>query len=191
MADPARRQATYDDLRAVPRHLVAEIIGGTLRTHPRPAPRHAHASSRLGARLNRYFDEGDGGPGGWWILDEPELHFTSGDIVVPDIAGWRVERMPELPVTAYFDVVPDWVCEVLSPSTAAEDRADKMPVYADAGVRFAWLIDPLLRTLEAFELESGRWFLRATYRDDALVRAAPFESMELTLDALWSAPRRT
>ncbi len=191
MADPARRQATYDDLRAVPRHLVAEIIGGTLRTHPRPAPRHAHASSRLGARLNRYFDEGDGGPGGWWILDEPELHFTSGDIVVPDIAGWRVERMPELPATAYFDRVPDWVCEVLSPSTAAEDRADKMPVYADAGVRFAWLIDPLLRTLEAFELESGRWFLRATYRDDALVRAAPFESMELTLDALWSAPRRT
>ena len=100
MADPARRHATYDDLRAVPRHLVAEIIGGTLRTHPRPAPRHAHASSRLGARLSRYFDEGDGGPGGWWILDEPELHFTSGDIVVPDIAGWRVERMPELPATA-------------------------------------------------------------------------------------------
>lgn len=91
--------------------------------------------------------------------------------------------MPELPVTAYFDLVPDWVCEVLSPSTAAEDRADKMPVYAEAGVRFAWLIDPLLRTLEAFELEGARWFLRATYRDDALVRAAPFESMALALDA--------
>jgi Uma2 family endonuclease len=191
MALPARQRATYDDLRAVPSHLVAEIVGGALRTHPRPAPRHAHASSRLGAKLNRTFDEGDGGPGGWWILDEPELHFTSGDIVVPDIAGWRIERMPELPRTAHFDVVPDWVCEVLSPSTAAEDRADKMPAYAEAGVRFAWLIDPLLRTLEAFELEGERWFLRGTYRDAARVRAAPFDAVELALDALWSMPRRS
>lgn len=110
---------------------------------------------------------------------------------MPDIAGRRVERIPELPATAYFDTVPDWVSEVLSPSTAAEDRADKMPVYAEAGVQFAWLIDPLLRTLEALELERGRWFLRGTCRDDALVRAAPFESMELALDALWSAPRRS
>src|SRR3954465_14864089 len=113
MADAARRRATYDDLCAVPRHLVGEIIGGVLRTHPRPAPRHAHASSRLGARLSRFFDEGDGGPGGWWILDGAEIHFASGDIVVPDIAGWRVDRMPELPTTAYFEIVPDWICEVL------------------------------------------------------------------------------
>src|SRR5262249_18885421 len=131
MANRAHRPATYEDLCAVPRHLVAEIVRGTLRTHPRPAPRHAYTSSRLGARLNRLFDEGDGGPGGWWILDEPELHFPSGDIVVPDIAGWRVERMPALPETAYFEIVPDWICEVLSPSTAAEDRADKMPIYAE------------------------------------------------------------
>jgi Uma2 family endonuclease len=141
--------------------------------------------------LNRIFDEGDGGPGGWWILDELELHFMSGDIVVPDIAGWRIERMSELSRTAHFDVVPDWVCEVLSPSTAAEDRADKMPAYAEAGVRFAWLIDPMLRTLEAFELEGERWFLRGTYRDAARVRAAPFDAVELALDALWSMPRRS
>lgn len=190
MADPARRRATYEDLLAVPRHVVAEIIGGELRTHPRPAPRHAHASSRLGARLNRFFDEGDGGPGGWWILDEPELHLASGDIVVPDIAGWRVELMPELPSTAYFETVPDWICEVLSPSTAAEDRADKMPIYADAGVAYAWLIDPLLRTLEVMRLESSRWSVRGTFRGDALVRAEPFDSIELSLAGLWGAPRR-
>ncbi|MGZ3455258.1 MAG: Uma2 family endonuclease, partial [Polyangiales bacterium] len=133
----------------------------------------------------------DGGPGGWWILFEPELHFLSGDIVVPDIAGWRLERMPELPTTAYFTLSPDWICEVLSPSTAAEDRADKMPIYADAGVSHAWLIDPLVRTLEVMRLEQGRWFVRAAFRGDSVVRAEPFESIELSLADLWSPPRRS
>ena len=109
---------------------------------------------------------------------------------MPDIAGWRIERIPGLPTTAYFELAPDWICEVLSPWTAAGDRADKMPVYAEAGVRHAWLIDPVLRTLEAFQLEGGRWFLRATYRGDAVVRAEPFESVELALATLWSAARR-
>lgn len=191
MADPARRRATYEELLAAPRHVVAEIIGGELRTHPRPAPAHARAATRLGSRIERFFDEGDGGPGGWWILFEPELHFASGDILVPDIAGWRVERMPELPTTAYFATPPDCVCEVLPPSTAAEDRADKMPAYADAGVPHVWLIDPLVRTLEVMRLEGGRWFVAATFRGDALVRAEPFDSVELSLADLWGPPRRT
>ncbi len=189
MADPARRRATYDDLVAAPRHVVAEIIGGELRTHPRPAPAHARAATRLGSRIERFFDQGDGGPGGWWILFEPELHLEGGDIVVPDIAGWTVARMLELPSTAYFETVPDWVCEVLSPSTAAEDRADKMPIYAEAGVSHLWLIDPILRTLEVMRLQAGRWSVSATFRGDAAVRAEPFESVELSLGDLWGRPR--
>ncbi|GAC1575348.1 MAG: hypothetical protein NVS3B20_25000 [Polyangiales bacterium] len=190
MGDLARKRATYEDLCAVPRPLVAEIIDGVLRTHPRPAPPHARAASKLGAKLDRAFDDGESGPGGWWILDEPELHFASGDIVVPDLAGWRVERMAELPKTAYFELVPDWVCEVISKSTEAEDRAGKMPIYGMAGVAHAWLIDPILKTLEAFRFEGKRWTLLATMRGNSLVRAEPFADVELDLASLWGAPRK-
>jgi Uma2 family endonuclease len=189
MADPARKRATYADLLAVPRHLVAEIIGGVLQTHPRPAPRHALASSVLGGRIGRAFHEGDGGPGGWWILDEPELHLLDGaEVVVPDLAGWRAERMSTLPETAYFTLPPDWLCEILSPSTEADDRTDKMPVYAAAGVGHAWLLDPIVRTLEIFRLESGRWVLVTTFKGDAVVRAEPFDAIELDMGALWRGP---
>lgn len=191
MAEPPKKRATYEDLRAAPAHLVAELIGGVLRTHSRPAPPHARAASKLGATLDRAFDEGDTGPGGFWILDEPELHFSSGDVLVPDLAGWRVERMPALPKTAYFELVPDWICEILSPSTEAEDRADKMPIYADAGVLHAWLIDPLVKTLEVFRLERGAWRLVGTTRGGARVRAEPFAELELELDSLWAPPRTT
>lgn len=185
MGDPAKRSATYDDLLAVPEHLVAEIIRGALITHPRPASLHARASSRLGAELDGPFDRGKGGPGGWIILDEPELHLH-GDVLVPDLAGWRRERMPELPDAAAFELAPDWVCEVLSPSTAAIDRAEKMPIYAREGVTNLWLVDPIARTLEACRLEQGRWLLLGTWRDDAKVRAEPFAEFELELDGLWA-----
>jgi Uma2 family endonuclease len=189
VADPARKLATYEELCAVPRQLVAEIIDGVLRTHPRPAPPHARAASKLGAKLDRVFDEGEGGPGGWSILDEPEIHFANGDILVPDLASWRVERMAQLPTTAYFEIAPDWVCEVLSPSTEAEDRADKMPSYAASEVGHVWLIDPLLRTLEVFRLEAKRWTLLTTVRGDARVRAEPFKELKLDLSSLWGVPR--
>jgi Uma2 family endonuclease len=188
MGHPAekRRPATYADLAAVPEHLVAEIINGELRTMPRPAPKHARASSRLGVRIGGAFDLGEGGPGGWVILDEPELHLGP-DVVVPDLAGWRIERMPELPETAYFELAPDWVCEVLSPSTEAEDRADKMPIFARAGVKHAWLVDPILKTLEVFaQSAERRWTLMAVYRGDARVRAEPFDAIELNLALLWA-----
>jgi Uma2 family endonuclease len=190
MGQPAEklRRATYADLEAVPPTMVAEIINGELRTMPRPAPKHARASSRLGARLDGPFDLGEGGPGGWIILDEPELHLgPDPDVVVPDLAGWRRERMPELPETASFELVPDWVCEVLSPSTAADDRADKLPIYAREGVRYAWFVDPILKTLEVFVLGSERiWTLPAIYRGDVRVRAVPFDAIELNLTLLWS-----
>ena len=127
------RRATYQDVLDAPAHLVAEIINGTLHTHPRPASRHALATSNLGDELVSPFGKGRGGPGGWWIIDEPELHFDE-EIVVPDLAGWRRERMPEYPDTAYFTLAPDWVCEALSASTRKVDLHEKRPIYALAGV---------------------------------------------------------
>jgi Uma2 family endonuclease len=178
------RPATYEDLLAVPDHLVAEILDGELHTSPRPAPRHADASSGLVGVLRAPFDRGRGGPGGWRILDEPELH-VGRDIVVPDLAGWRRERLPALPEEAYFSVAPDWVCEVISPSTAAIDRVKKLTIYAREQVRHAWLVDPLARTLEVLLLENGRWTIRSTWSGLAVLRAEPFEAIELDLSLLW------
>jgi Uma2 family endonuclease len=184
MNDPAERQATYEDLLQVPGHLVAEIINGRLVTHPRPAPPHARASSSLGGDLVNPFDRGRGGPGGWWILDEPELHLGR-HVLVPDIAGWRRERMPALPETAWFELAPDSVCEVLSPSTARIDRVEKLPLYAQAGVTHAWLVDPDIRTLEVFENREGKWLLLDAFENDDRVRAAPFDAVEIELGTLW------
>jgi hypothetical protein len=155
---PLARPATYADLLALPDRVVGEIVGGELYVSPRPAPRHAAASAGVGGKLWPPFHDGNGGPGGWWILGEPELHLGH-DVVVPDLAGWRRVRMPALPDTAYFTITPDWICEVLSPGTARLDRHHKLDVYARAGVAHAWLIDPLARTLEALHLDSGRWVI--------------------------------
>lgn len=181
----AKRRANYEDLVAVADTLVAEILGGELVTHPRPGAPHANASSTLGWALTGPFRFGKDGPGGWVILDEPELHLDA-DVLVPDIAAWRRERMPQVPDTAAFDLSPDWICEVLSLSTVATDRADKMPIYARAGVAHAWLVDPTARTLEAYRLESGAWRLVGTWRDDARARIEPFAAIELELSALWA-----
>jgi Uma2 family endonuclease len=180
----SRQPATYDDLLQVPDHLVAEIVDGELHTSPRPAPRHAAATSGLGGALHGPFDRGRGGPGGWWILDEPELHLGP-DIVVPDIAGWRRKRLPDLPEQAYFSLAPDWICEVVSPSTAAYDRVKKLAVYAREGVAHAWLVDPLAQTLEVLRLENGRWTILVTHAAADVVRAEPFDAIELDLTLLW------
>jgi Uma2 family endonuclease len=137
------------------------------------------------------FDRGRGGPGGWQILDEPELHFLNPavkagkDVLVPDLAGWRVARMPDLPDEAYFGLAPDWICEVLSKSTEEVDREEKMAIYAREGVRHAWLVDPIARTLEVFRLDGRRWERDGVSRDDARVRAEPFQALELELSTLW------
>ncbi|WP_437327179.1 Uma2 family endonuclease [Sorangium sp. So ce381] len=195
MGQPAEKQrrATYADLEAVPPNRVAELVRGTLHVFPRPAPKHAWTSSGLGAELIGPFQRGRGGPGGWIILDEPELHFPEPDApgeidaLVPDLAGWRRERMPELPETAYFALAPDWICEVLSSSTEELDRDEKMPIYAREGVRHAWLVDPIKRTLEVFSLVSGRgWGPAVVHRDSARVRVEPFEAIELDLSVLWA-----
>ncbi len=185
MSATARKFATYEDLFDLPENLVGEIIHGQLITHPRPAPKHAVASSAIGDELVGPFQKGRGGPGGWWILDEPELHLGP-HILVPDLAGWRRERLPTMPDTAFFTLPPDWVCEVLSPGTARTDRADKMPIYAAQGMPFLWLIDPAPRTLEVFVLREGRWSLEHVYQQDDEVRAVPFEAIAFPLADLWS-----
>jgi Uma2 family endonuclease len=186
MGHPAPRRASYQDVLDAPAHLVAEVIDGTLYTHSRPRSRHARSASRLGDVLGGPFDRGDGGPGGWIILDEPELHLgLEPDIVVPDLAGWRRERMPELPDVAFFTLAPDWVCEVLSPSTEAIDRTEKVSLYARVGVAHVWLIDPLLQTLEVLRLDGKSYRLSMTVRGDAIQRAEPFEAIEFNLALLW------
>lgn len=184
MSATARKLATYEDLFDLPENLVGEIIHGQLITHPRPAPKHAVASSAIGDELISPFHKGRGGPGGWWILFEPELHLGP-HILVPDLAGWRRERLPTMPDTAYFTLPPDWVCEVLSPGTARIDRADKMPIYAAQGIPFLWLIDPAPRTLEVFVLREGRWSVEHVYQEDDEVRAVPFDAIAFPLADLW------
>jgi Uma2 family endonuclease len=193
MAQPVRdrRDVLYEEYLNVPPHQHAEIVRGTLYIMPRPAPRHANASSVLGGELSGPFQRGRGGPGGWWILDEPELQLLPKEPIVPDLAGWRVERMPELPETAYFTLVPDWVCEVLSRSTERIDRNEKLPYYAEHGVRQVWLLDPIDKHLEVYVLdaETASWREVRMYRGDAPVTAEPFDAIELDLSALWSPPR--
>jgi Uma2 family endonuclease len=186
MAESARRKATYEDLVALPANLIGQIIHGTLVASPRPAVPHAQATSALGGELHGPFNRGKGGPGGWVILDEPELHLRGGHVLVPDLAGWRRQRMPERPDSAAIELAPDWVCEVLSPSTAAIDRADKMPIYAGEQVSHVWLVDPLLQVLEVQRLDGDTYRVIATWRDAAVVRAEPFEAIELELAALWA-----
>lgn len=190
---PPPRRATYADLEAVPANQVAELIEGTLYVKPRPAPKHASASSALGGELYNPFHRGRSGPGGWWILDEPELRFPDPskpgefNTLVPDLAGWRRERMPVLPSTAYFTLAPDWVCEVISTSTEVQDREVKMPIYAREGVPHAWLLDPIAKTLEVYTLDANRrWSEPVIYRDVEVVRAVPFDAIELDLSALWA-----
>ena len=188
MAEPARVRATYKDVLDAPEHLVAEVIDGKLVLSPRPSPPHANVSSALGDELGPPFRRGRGGPGGWILLDEPELHLgLEPQILVPDLAGWRRERLPSIDSRmAYFTLPPDWICEVVSPSTGKLDRARKLPLYAAFGVRHAWIVDPLLRTLEVRRLEGGRWVELGTFADDARVRAEPFDAIELELGALWA-----
>ncbi len=178
------RRATYQDVLDAPPHRVAEIVDGVLYTSPRPAMPHALATSSLGNDLSNPFQFGRGGPGGWWIIFEPELHFGE-DILAPDLAGWRRERMADFPDGAYSTLASDWVCEVLSPSTRRLDLLGKRPIYAREGVAHMWVVDPKDRTLEAFELRDEQWVLIATAKDDDPVQIRPFEAVTFNLGDLW------
>ena len=193
MTAPAKktRPATYADLEAAPDHLVAELIGGELILSPRPAPPHVVATSVIATHTIAAFQiggrgPGGAGPGGWWIMFEPELHFGPPlEVVVPDIAGWRRERMPRPPDTAAFELAPDWICEVLSPSTAGTDRVRKMATYAREGVAHLWLVDPLAHTLEVYRLEGDRWIVASTHAGDVAARAEPFDAVPMDMSQWW------
>ena len=180
---PKKPRATYQDILDAPPHVVAEIIEGTLYTHPRPANPHTFAGSRLVGSLMLPFDFADG-PGGWWIVKEPELHL-SDDMVVPDIVGWRCARMPAFPTGAYITLAPDWVCEVLSPSTRKLDLGQKKNIYAREGVAYHWFVDPDERSLEALVLRGRKWVQIDKLYDDASVSLPPFEEFSFNLGNLW------
>jgi len=183
----AKRRAVYEEFLKVPEWKVAEIIDGELIVTPRPATPHAHAGGAVHLDIGSAFGGPPGTPerpGGWWILFEPELHLAD-DVLVPDFAGWRRDRLPVLPAAAFVPQVPDWVCEVLSPSTGKIDRTRKMRIYAHEKIGHLWLVDPLARTLEVYRLEDGTWVVVDNFGDDDRVRAEPFAAIEVALERWW------
>jgi Uma2 family endonuclease len=187
MSAVIQESSLYERLLALPENIIGEIIDGKLYTQPRPAGPHASVVSVLGMDIGSAYHRGRGGPGGWWIIDEPELHFVRDtEVLVPDIAGWRRERMSNLPEDHRFEVVPDWVCEVLSPTTQKKDRVTKTRAYGRYGVAFLWLVDPFARILETYALADGQWTVTGLYQDHDEVSAAPFEAVRIALSDLWA-----
>jgi Uma2 family endonuclease len=191
MSSEAKRRATYQDVLDAPDNVVAEVIDGELYTHARPRVGHARVASNLGADISDAFGRGRSGPGGWVVVVEPELHLgDEPDIVVPDIAAWRKDRFPDIgPDAAFVTVAPDWLAEVLSPSTARVDRALKLPLYARQGVSWVWLLDPAIEVLEVYRLEDHEWRLQGTFAGNAPIQAQPFDAVELDSDWLWARER--
>lgn len=191
MADPARRTATYDDVLAAPEGMTAEILNGELHLSPRPASTHQVTSSNLGADVLMGFARGRGGPGGWVILLEVELHLGSPEprsvVAVPDLSGWRKERMPRPPTGAGVELAPDWVCEILSPGTTnvRRDRLIKAEVYHRAGVQWMWIVDPLARTIEVFQRVDAGWLRSQTHAGEGEARLAPFDAVAFDVSAWW------
>lgn len=183
----AKKPATYADIEALPPHLTGQIIDGELFVSPRPAPAHARTVSTLGGLINVQFDVGLMGPGGWRILDEPEIHLDTA-VLVPDIAGWRLENWTDQIQTAAIKTAPDWICEVLSPSTERFDRSRKLMTYGRLGIRHAWLVHPTRHFVEVYENRAGAWVLLTVEAGNSELRAAPFDAVGISLKAIWLNP---
>jgi Uma2 family endonuclease len=184
MSEPVWNKASYEELYDLPENMIGEIIDGEIIATPRPSRRHINAAASLGGELIPTYRFGRGGPGGWIIYHEPEVHFGN-DVLVPDLAGWRKERLSTPPAEHRFSIAPDWVCEILSPATVRIDRIKKMGIYALHAVPHLWLIDPAVQTLDVFRLESGKWLLIHTFAEKDKVRAEPFQEIEIGLGDLW------
>jgi Uma2 family endonuclease len=183
MIQPLKKEATYEDLHRIPENMVGEIIEGDLYALPRPSFRHSNVETGL-AEIRIPYQYGRGGPGGWVILVEPEIKFDK-NLLVPDLAGWKKKRLPQPPETNWTRVVPDWICEILSPNSIRIDRVKKMNVYLQNAVPYVWLVDPAAETLEVFRLENDRWSLVLAADGDEKVRAEPFHEIEIELIRLW------
>ena len=191
--EPAKKLTTYEDLLALPEDVRAEVIAGAIVSPPAPLPRHSRAQRALGSVIGRAFDDDDGrgGPGGWWILPEVDVRLSRHDIVRPDLAGWRRERLSTPWDVRPIDVVPDWIAEILSPSNTSQDRVHKRALYARHGVPFYWIVDPAARTLEALRLDaSGAWVEVGAYGDGSVARIAPFDAIDLEVERLFP-PKET
>lgn len=173
--------ASYNDLLALSEEVYAEVLGGELVVEPGFFAEHGHAKVGLGSFTGRFdFDQGN-----WWIASSTDVRFGPHDITRPDVAGWRRERLASPWGKRPIDVVPDWICEILSPSSITRDRVYKQRLYARHGVPFYWLIDPAARTLEALALEGGRWVVAGAYDATAVARVPPFDAVELPLGRLF------
>lgn len=187
LAQKLGRPATLADIEALPPNVKGEILDGVLYVMPRPRARHSRLEAILGSGVGAPYDHGRGGPGGWWILVEPGIELPNSPEVSPDLAGWRRERMPQLPTDTAIGIVPDWVCEILSPSTRGYDQLKKRPFYARHGVQWLWFVDPEARTLSASRLVDGHWFEIGVWGDDDQACIEPFDQAELNLSDWWAA----
>jgi len=186
---PSPRAPTLADLDGLPPGIIGEIIEGVLYTMTKPRARHQRTTTRIGAGVGDPFDVGSGGPGGWWIITEPGIELPDTPEISPDVAGWRRERMPDLPLDEPIRVVPDWVCEILSPTTRRHDMLRKQPYYAKVGVPFMWLVDIEARVLTAHRLDSSEWRIIGTYsdeiEDEIEARIAPFDAVPFNVAGWW------
>lgn len=181
-----RHHDLYSELTGLPASVTGEILNGQLYAHPRPGGRHVLVAANLGIEIGGPYHRGRGGPGGWWILQEPEVHLAlDTEVVVPDLAGWRKSRLPQIPESHKFTIVPDWVCEILSPSTASVDLEIKKPLYARYGVQYLWIISPADKHLEAFQLADGEWRRQGLFSVRDSVSVAPFQAIQIQIDELF------
>jgi Uma2 family endonuclease len=187
MAPKQIRPATFADLEALPPTWRGEIIDGELYAFPRPAAPHADIETSVGYDLKGPFQRGRGGPGGWWILAEPGIQHPRAIEVSPDVAGWRRERLAQLPAKGPIQIPPDWLCEILSPSTRSYDMLIKRHFYAEIGVRHVWYVDPQARTLTVSRLEGDKWLELGVYGGAQTVRAEPFDAIEISLAPWWES----
>jgi|CXWL01.1.fsa_nt_gi Uma2 family endonuclease len=185
MPAPAARPASWHDVLAAPEGVKAEVLGGELWTSPRPGPAHNVFQFDLAGELYPLKRGGDGG--GWVFAIEPDLLLGPHDIVSPNLVGWRRERLGSSPLEQPISIVPDWICEVLSPATASRDRTRKADLYRRCGVLYFWLADPRDRTLEAYFLEAQRWVQLGAWSAEQKARVPPFEEIELDLGRLFPA----
>ncbi len=184
MVQTKSKQATYADIEALPPNVVGEILFGSLETNPRPTPRHSAAMSSMSSVLGPPFSFGSGGPGGWIILVEPEMHLGP-HVIVPDLAGWKSERLAGRQDLAWIEETPDWACEVLSPSTRKVDVGPKRKIYAEYGVNHLWYVDPSIQSLDVFARVEKQWMLVQTFTGHENVCAPPFEAISFSLGLLW------